>query len=109
MLHPPACPPARLPARRLQLGAAAPRRARRCACFAPLTGARGWWRRREAGRLLADWQRLNVAVTRAKHKLLLVGSATTLASVPLLARMLELLRGRGWLVRLDAAVAQALE
>ncbi len=106
MLHPPACPPACAPP---AAGGccAAPRPPLRLLC--PLTGARGWWRRREAGRLLADWQRLNVAVTRAKHKLLMVGSATTLASVPLLARMLELLRGRGWLVRLDAAVAQALE
>eukprot|EP00983_Pelagomonas_calceolata_P133671 1161984-Pelagomonas_calceolata.AAC.2 len=31
-----------------------------------------------AGRLLADWQRLNVALTRAKHKLVMVGCAATL-------------------------------
>ena len=31
-----------------------------------------------AGRLLRDWRRINVAVTRAKHKLIMVGSFTTL-------------------------------
>uniref|UniRef100_A0A671YL56 DNA replication ATP-dependent helicase/nuclease n=1 Tax=Sparus aurata TaxID=8175 RepID=A0A671YL56_SPAAU len=30
------------------------------------------------GELLKDWRRLNVAITRAKHKLLMVGSVTTL-------------------------------
>uniref|UniRef100_A0A8C2ZPC0 DNA replication ATP-dependent helicase/nuclease n=1 Tax=Cyclopterus lumpus TaxID=8103 RepID=A0A8C2ZPC0_CYCLU len=30
------------------------------------------------GELLKDWRRLNVAITRAKHKLLMVGSITTL-------------------------------
>jgi DNA replication ATP-dependent helicase Dna2 len=74
----------------------------------PLTAAPALCPGREAGRLLADGQRINVAITRAKHKLLLVGSATTLASVPLLAQMLELLRARGWWLQLDAAVAEAM-
>lgn len=42
----------------------------------------------EAGRLLANWQRINVALTRAKSKLVMVGSASTLARVPMLAAML---------------------
>lgn len=56
--------------------------------------------KREAGRLLSDWQRINVAVTRAKTKLLMVGSAATLSQVPVLAAMLQLLRERGWVVAL---------
>ncbi len=52
--------------------------------------------RREAGRLLADWQRLNVAVTRARHKLVLLGSGSTIASVPLLAELVALVKQRGW-------------
>jgi DNA replication ATP-dependent helicase Dna2 len=56
----------------------------------------------QAGRLLADWQRVNVAITRARAKLLLVGSARTLASVPLLATLLAAAERGGWLLRLPA-------
>jgi DNA replication ATP-dependent helicase Dna2 len=34
---------------------------------------------REVGPLLKDWRRINVAITRARAKLVLVGSASTLA------------------------------
>lgn len=57
---------------------------------------------RLAGKLLADWQRVNVALTRAKVKLVLIGSASTLASVPLLGAMLKLLTDRGWVVPLPS-------
>ena len=46
-----------------------------------------------AGRLLADWRRINVAITRAKQKLVFVGSADTLAEVPIFAELF------GWLRR----------
>lgn len=32
----------------------------------------------QLGELLQDWRRLNVAITRAKHKLLMLGSAPSL-------------------------------
>ena len=57
---------------------------------------------RSAGHLLADWRRVNVALTRAKCKLVLVGSPATLASVPLFAELLELVREKGWLIQLPA-------
>ena len=49
-----------------------------------------------AGRLLSDWQRINVALTRAKHKLLLVGCAESLRSLPLLGALLGEVERRGW-------------
>jgi DNA replication ATP-dependent helicase Dna2 len=56
---------------------------------------------RSAGRLLADWQRLNVAITRARTKLVLVGSAATLTSIPMLDDLLAVLRRRDWVQRLS--------
>jgi superfamily I DNA and/or RNA helicase len=57
------------------------------------------------GSLLMDWQRLNVALTRAKVKLVMVGSARTLAGgVPLLAHMISWVRSHGLLVELPADV-----
>jgi hypothetical protein len=53
-----------------------------------------------AGQLLADWQRLNVAITRARVKLLILGSAATLGGVPLLARLVSMADAGGWRVRL---------
>ncbi|XP_047955543.1 DNA replication ATP-dependent helicase/nuclease JHS1 [Salvia hispanica] len=39
--------------------------------------------------LLGDWHRINVALTRAKKKLIMVGSCRTLSKVPLLKLMIE--------------------
>lgn len=47
-----------------------------------------------AGRLLSDWHRINVAITRAKQKLIIIGSASTTASVPLLRDLFELIQTR---------------
>lgn len=53
-----------------------------------------------AGKLLQDWRRINVAITRAKLKLLLLGDACTLRSIPLFARLVDLVRERGWYLQL---------
>ncbi len=45
----------------------------------------------QTGQLLKDWRRINVALTRAKHKLILVGSLSTLRQAPLLESMLDYL------------------
>ncbi|XP_014751083.1 DNA replication ATP-dependent helicase/nuclease DNA2 isoform X2 [Brachypodium distachyon] len=39
--------------------------------------------------LLGDWHRINVVLTRAKKKLIMVGSAGTLSSIPLLRLLVE--------------------
>ncbi|KAJ1936946.1 DNA replication endonuclease-helicase Dna2, partial [Linderina macrospora] len=43
------------------------------------------------GELLRDWHRINVAITRAKRKLIMVGSKNTLLKSPLFAEMLRML------------------
>ncbi|WEW61569.1 DNA replication endonuclease-helicase Dna2 [Emydomyces testavorans] len=49
------------------------------------------------GDLLRDWRRVNVAFTRARTKLLIVGSKTTLREGnELLGRFVRLMDGKGW-------------
>lgn len=55
----------------------------------------------QAGRLLADWRRINVAITRAQRKLVVIGSARTVSSVFLLQELLEVVRAQGWIVQMQ--------
>ena len=48
------------------------------------------------GDLLRDWRRVNVAVTRAKQKLILIGSLLTLKGSLLLQELFDLLERRDW-------------
>ena len=48
------------------------------------------------GDLLRDWRRVNVAVTRAKQKLILIGSLVTLKGSLLLQELFDLLERRDW-------------
>jgi DNA replication ATP-dependent helicase Dna2 len=57
----------------------------------------------DIGPLLRDWRRVNVAITRAKSKLVLVGSATTLAGgCNFLSVMLEALLQKNAVVTIDS-------
>ncbi|EWC48384.1 hypothetical protein DRE_02153 [Drechslerella stenobrocha 248] len=48
------------------------------------------------GELLRDWRRINVAFTRAKTKLLIIGSKATLKTNELLGRFVEMMEERRW-------------
>lgn len=52
------------------------------------------------GGLLKDWRRVNVALTRARSKLVVLGSRQTLANNELLAKFLNLVDERAWIVDL---------
>uniref|UniRef100_A0A8C7Y0A8 DNA replication ATP-dependent helicase/nuclease n=1 Tax=Oryzias sinensis TaxID=183150 RepID=A0A8C7Y0A8_9TELE len=67
------------------------------------------------GELLKDWRRLNVAITRAKHKLLMVGSAVTLRRFPPVEKLLDHLQQedmisfkKNWLDLLPPAAHRSL-
>lgn len=49
------------------------------------------------GDLLKEWRRVNVAITRSKCKLILVGSKSTLKTIPTLAAFMGLIESRGWM------------
>jgi DNA replication ATP-dependent helicase Dna2 len=52
------------------------------------------------GELLRDWRRINVAFTRARSKLIILGSRKTLGGNELLKGFLGLMEGRGWVYQL---------
>jgi len=52
----------------------------------------------EVGELLKDWRRINVAVTRAKTKLILVGSKETLVNSEILKKMIEYIELKNWII-----------
>ncbi|XP_028298854.1 DNA replication ATP-dependent helicase/nuclease DNA2 isoform X2 [Gouania willdenowi] len=60
------------------------------------------------GELLKDWRRLNVAVTRAKHKLLMVGSASTLQRYAPVEKLLNHLQQENMIIQLPPAAHKAL-
>jgi len=49
------------------------------------------------GDLLKDWRRVNVAVTRAKSKLILIGSLSTLKTSLLLNELFVLMKKKKWI------------
>lgn len=54
------------------------------------------------GELIRDWRRNNVSFTRAKKKLVIFGSRTTLQRDRLLAEFFDLMVEKGWVYRLEA-------
>ncbi|XP_078162999.1 DNA replication ATP-dependent helicase/nuclease JHS1-like [Carex rostrata] len=54
---------------------------------------------RASSSLLGDWRRINVVLTRAKKKLIMIGSSKTLSSVPLLRLLIEKVDSLGCVVQ----------
>ncbi|XP_034080188.1 DNA replication ATP-dependent helicase/nuclease DNA2 isoform X1 [Gymnodraco acuticeps] len=61
------------------------------------------------GELLKDWRRLNVAITRAKHKLLMVGSISTLRRYAPVEKLLSHLQQENMVIQLPPAAHMALQ
>ncbi|XP_072321554.1 DNA replication ATP-dependent helicase/nuclease DNA2 [Eucyclogobius newberryi] len=60
------------------------------------------------GELLKDWRRLNVAITRAKHKLLMVGSASTLRRYEPVEKLLRHFQQENMMIKLPPAAHKTL-
>ncbi|EXJ68239.1 DNA replication ATP-dependent helicase Dna2 [Cladophialophora psammophila CBS 110553] len=60
------------------------------------------------GDLLKDWRRVNVAVTRARSKLLLVGSKSTLegSGVPILEGLTRIMEQKGWVLEMPGEACE---
>lgn len=54
-----------------------------------------------ASSLLGDWHRINVAITRAKKKLIMVGSCKTLSKVPLLKLLVDKVEEQSGIFRIS--------
>ena len=61
------------------------------------------------GDLLRDWRRVNVAVTRAKRKLILIGSLSTLKGSLLLQELFDLLERKDWVQILPRGAHSLME
>ena len=52
----------------------------------------------KVGLLLQNWRRINVALTRARHKLILIGSPFTLSHTPILSSLIQLISEKDWMI-----------
>eukprot|EP00736_Rhodelphis_marinus_P010559 Rmarinus@m.29999 len=63
----------------------------------------------KVGPLLRDWRRINVALTRAKSKLVIIGSASTLSVVPILRNLIDICKSRQWMVNMPLGAHEHLD
>ena len=53
------------------------------------------WRDMSKSRILKDWRRINVAITRAKRKLIILGSLNQLETIPIFREMRQYVEEKG--------------
>lgn len=58
---------------------------------------------KNAGELVREWRRVNVAITRSRTKLIVLGSVLTLSSAPAIKSFIDIVRERDWLRQLPVA------
>lgn len=63
----------------------------------------------QVGDLLKDWRRINVCLSRAKSKLIVIGSRSTLAQVEVLSRFFHIIDERNWGLRAPPSLLATLE
>lgn len=63
---------------------------------------------RNVGELLKDWRRVNVAITRARSKLIMLGSRNTLSAcqVPVLEGLVRIMQQKEWMVDLPTSATE---
>jgi DNA replication ATP-dependent helicase Dna2 len=61
---------------------------------------------KETGKLLTDLRRVNVAITRARAKLILIGDASTLKVLPLFEKVLRECEKRKWIISVPAGALE---
>lgn len=75
---------------------------RKCLACGNLHGSDHFLLYSQAGDLLKDRRRINVCLTRAKSKLIIVGSRSTVASAPVMQELLDVMHDRDWIYKLPA-------
>lgn len=59
--------------------------------------------------LLKNWRRLNVAFTRARKKLLIVGSQKAMKAIDLTSQLIDELNKKGWIFDFDDSILKNLK
>lgn len=59
--------------------------------------------------LLQNWRRINVAFTRARKKLLIIGSKTAMKQVDLMQQLIDILEQKNWIYNFDKTILDQLK
>lgn len=63
----------------------------------------------ESNELLRNWRRINVAFTRARKKLLIIGSKSAMKQVDLMQQLIEIMEKKNWIYNFDKSILDQLK